>query len=64
MFISFSLAIREAIWIRKRGLGHDDGTYSLNHVHDQLLEHREQPVHVVGKISNNSKSGADVSSQN
>ena len=33
--------IREAIWIRKRGaqvINHDEGTYSLSHVYDQLLQ--------------------------
>ena len=33
--------IREAIWIRKRGaqvINRDEGTYSLSHVYDQLLQ--------------------------
>ena len=33
--------IREAMWIRKRGdnvINRDEGTYSLNHVYDQLLQ--------------------------
>ncbi len=57
--------IREAIWIRKRGdqvINCDDGTYSLNHLYDQFLEHHQQPV--AGKSGNTSKSGTDVSSQN
>ena len=51
--------IREAIWIRKRGddvINRDEGTYSLNHVFDQLLE--QQPrQHRVDKTGNSSRGG-------
>ena len=33
--------ISEATWIRKRGaqvINHDEGTYSLSHIYDQLLQ--------------------------
>ncbi len=56
--------IREAIWIQQKQGDHvinrDDGTYSLNHVYDQLLEHRQQPSGNTSK----SDAAAGVSSQN